>query len=330
MSARSKPAAGKPPRKAAAEVTAAAVDSILELIGGTPLLRLGRIPSKRCATIWAKLEQLEPGGSVKDRICLAMIETAEREGRLRPGGTVVEPTSGNTGIGLALVCAAKGYKLILTMPENMSGERRALLAAYGAEIVLTPADRMMEGAISRAQEIARERTDCYMPQQFENPANPRAHRESTGPELVASLQSAKITPRALVLGVGTGGTLTGVGRVFRDQYPRAEIVAVEPAVCAVLTGYPPGVTRIQGLGAGFVPAILDRSLIDRVEAVEDQDAWEMTQRLAKEEGLLCGISSGAAAAAALRIGLDLGPAAHVVTLFCDTGERYFSLAAQFA
>jgi cysteine synthase A len=169
-----------------------------------------------------------------------------------------------------------------------------------------------------------------MPQQFENPANPRAHRETTGPELLASLQSAKITPQALVLGVGTGGTLTGVGRVFKERYPKATLVAVEPAVCAVLTGYPPGVTRIQGLGAGFVPAILDRSLIARVEAIEDEEAWEMTQRLAKEEGLLCGISSGAAAAAAVRIGLELGPAANVVTLFCDTGERYFSLAAQFA
>jgi cysteine synthase A len=328
MATRSK--APKRPRPAKAEPVQAPLDSILEAIGGTPLLQLARLPSRRCASLWAKLEQLEPGGSVKDRIGLAMIEAAEREGRLRPGGTVLEPTSGNTGIGLALVCAAKGYKLILTMPENMSEERRALLAAYGAEIVLTPADRLMEGAISRAQEIARERPDCFMPQQFENAANPRAHREITGPELVASLESAEITPQALVLGVGTGGTLTGVGRVFKDRYPKAKIVAVEPTVSAVLTGYPPGVTRIQGLGAGFVPAILDRSLIDRVEAVDDEEAWEISQRLAKEEGLLCGISSGAAATAALRIGLELGPAAHVVTLFADTGERYFSMAAQFA
>jgi cysteine synthase A len=309
MATRSK--APKRPRPAKAEPVQAPLDSILEAIGGTPLLQLARLPSRRCASLWAKLEQLEPGGSVKDRIGLAMIEAAEREGRLRPGGTVLEPTSGNTGIGLALVCAAKGYKLILTMPENMSEERRALLAAYGAEIVLTPAD-------------------CFMPQQFENAANPRAHREITGPELVASLESAEITPQALVLGVGTGGTLTGVGRVFKDRYPKAKIVAVEPTVSAVLTGYPPGVTRIQGLGAGFVPAILDRSLIDRVEAVDDEEAWEISQRLAKEEGLLCGISSGAAATAALRIGLELGPAAHVVTLFADTGERYFSMAAQFA
>jgi cysteine synthase A len=326
MATRAKASAPKRSR----EAVAPPLDSILEAIGGTPLLRLSRLPTKRCAAVWAKLEQLEPGGSVKDRICLAMIEAAEKAGRLRPGGTVVEPTSGNTGIGLALVCAAKGYKLLLTMPDNMSGERRALLAAYGAEIVLTPAARMMEGAISRAREIARERPECFMPQQFENPANPAAHRESTGPELVASLESAKITPQALVLGVGTGGTLTGVGRVFKERWPKAELVAVEPAVCAVLTGYPPGVTRIQGLGAGFVPAILDRSLIDRVVAVEDEAAWETTQRLAKEEGLLCGISSGAAATAALRVGLELGPSAHVVTLFCDTGERYFSLAAQFA
>jgi cysteine synthase A len=323
-------AAAKRVSKPKPEPTAAPLDSILEAIGGTPLLKLARLPSKRCAGVWAKLEQLEPGGSVKDRICLAMVETAEREGRLRPGGTVVEPTSGNTGIGLALVCAAKSYKLVLAMPENMSAERRALLAAYGAEIVLTPAERMMEGAISQARELVAQHADWFMPQQFENAANPRAHRETTGPELVASLESAGINPQALVLGVGTGGTLTGLGRVFKDRYPKAKVVAVEPAVCAVLTGYPAGVTRIQGLGAGFVPAILDRSLIDRVEAVEDEEAWETTQRLAKEEGLLCGISSGAAATAALRIGLELGPSADVVTLFADTGERYFSLAAQFA
>jgi cysteine synthase A len=280
--------------------------------------------------LWAKLELLNPGGSVKDRICLRMVAAAEMEGRLRPGGTVVEPTSGNTGVGLALVCAVRGYRLILTMPENMSHERRALLAAYGAEIQLTPAARMMEGAISRAEELCREDPRRVMLQQFENPANPAAHRESTGPELIAALEAGGITPSALVLGVGTGGTLTGAGRAMKERYPRLRVVAVEPAVCAVLTGYPAGITRIQGLGAGFVPPILDRSVIDRVIAVEDEEAWRLKQRLALEEGLLCGISSGAAVAAALLVAGELGPQRHVVTLLPDTGERYFSLTKEFA
>ncbi|HUB05442.1 MAG TPA: cysteine synthase A, partial [Myxococcales bacterium] len=302
---------------------AAPIDSILEAVGGTPLLRLHRVPPKRCAAVYAKLEELNPGGSVKDRICLSMVEAAERDGRLRPAGTVVEPTSGNTGIGLALVCAAKGYRLVLTMPENMSAERRALLAAYGADIVLTPAAELMGGAIRKAQELCAGHPDWFMPQQFENPANPLAHHEGTGPEIIAALDAVSVTPDALVLGVGTGGTLTGAGRSLKERWPELEVVAVEPAVCAVLTGYPPGITRIQGLGAGFVPPILDRSIIDRVEAIEDEEAWAMTQRLAREEGLLCGISSGAAAVAALRVGQRLGSAASVVTLFCDTGERYF-------
>ncbi len=328
MAARAKSAA-RPGRAVSADAVAPPLDSILEAVGGTPLVRLARVPPKRCAAIYAKLEELNPGGSVKDRICLAMIEAAERAGRLKPGGTVVEPTSGNTGIGLALVCAAKGYRLVLTMPENMSAERRALLAAYGAEIVLTPAGELMGGAIRRAQELAAAHPDAFMPQQFENPANPLAHREHTGPEIIAALESISAEPDAVVLGVGTGGTLTGAGRALKERWPEVEVVAVEPAVCAVLTGYPPGVTRIQGLGAGFVPPILDRSIIDRVEAVEDEEAWAMTQRLAREEGLLCGISSGAAAAAAVRVGQRLGSSATVVTLFCDTGERYFSLESQF-
>ncbi len=316
------PPSGEPP-------VPAPLDSILEAIGETPLVRLRRLsPPQR--TIWAKLEELEPGGSVKDRICLAMIREAERQGRLRPGGTVVEPTSGNTGIGLALVCAARGHRLVLTMPENMSEERRALLAAYGAEVVLTPAGRLMGGAIEKARALVREQPDWFMPQQFENPANPLAHREGTGPEIVRALEAEGVEPDAVVLGVGTGGTLSGVGHVIEERFPEALVVAVEPASCAVLTGYPPGVTRIQGLGAGFVPAILDRSVIDQIEAVEDEEAWAHARRLAREEGILVGISSGAALAAARRVAERLPAGANVVTLFCDTGERYFSLEGEFS
>ncbi|MHB1847159.1 MAG: PLP-dependent cysteine synthase family protein, partial [Deltaproteobacteria bacterium] len=221
-------------------------------------------------------------------------------------------------------------RLVLTMPENMSEERRALLRAYGAEIILTPAERLMRGAIDRAAALARENPGWFMPQQFENPANPLAHEEGTGPEIASSLEAVGLVPDALVLGVGTGGTLSGAGRYLKRRFPRLEVVAVEPEVCAVLTGYPPGVTRIQGLGAGFVPPILDRSLIQAIEAVSDEEAYAMMRRLATEEGILVGISSGAAAAAALRVARRLGAGANVVTLFCDTGERYFSLATEFA
>jgi cysteine synthase len=267
---------------------------------------------------------------VKDRICAAMIQAAEQAGHLKAGGTVVEPTSGNTGIGLAMVCAAKGYPLVLTMPDNMSYERRALLAAYGAEVILTPATELMEGAIVRAEGVTRERSGSFMPQQFENPANPRAHFEATGPEIAEALKGEGVVPHAFIAGVGTGGTLTGVGRFLKQRHARTRVVAVEPASCAVLSGYPPGLTHIQGLGAGFVPPILDRSIIDQVVTVSDEQAWEMKARLSVEEGLLAGISSGANVAAAIRVGLELGPSAHVVTVICDTGERYFSLAAEFS
>jgi cysteine synthase A len=318
-------------RQALAEETAAPpLPSVLETIGGTPLLRLRRVAPRGCAAIWAKLENLNPGGSVKDRICRSMIADAERTGKLLPGGTVVEPTSGNTGIGLALVCAAKGYPLVLTLPDNMSQERRALLASYGAEVVLTPAAELMEGAIERARLIVSQRQGAFMPQQFQNLANPQAHFEGTGPEIHRALKETGATPSAFVAGVGTGGTLTGVGRFLRQHHPRVRLVAVEPENCAVLSGYPPGITRIQGLGAGFVPPILDRSLIDEVVMVSDEQAWRMKVRLAEVEGLLTGISSGANVAAAIQLGVALGPAAHVVTVVCDTGERYFSLAAEFA
>jgi cysteine synthase A len=312
------------------EPIAPPLTSVLETIGQTPLVRLRRIAPPGCATIWAKLELFNPGGSVKDRICLAMIEDAERTGKLQPGGTVVESTSGNTGIGLALVCAAKGYSLVLTMPDNMSYERRALLAAYGAEVVLTPAAQLMDGAITRATAIVREREGSYAPQQFQNPANPRAHFERTGPEIALAMTGEGLVPHAFVSGVGTGGTLTGVGRFLKQRHPRLRVVAVEPDNCAVLSGYPPGVTRIQGLGAGFVPAILDRSIIDEVITVSDEQAWQAKSNLSAREGILAGISSGANLAAAIRVGLALGPSAHVVTVICDTGERYFSLAEGLA
>ncbi len=313
--------------------TSPKVGSILELIGGTPLVRLSRLPDEKSAEVWVKCEQFNPGGSVKDRIALAMIEAAERDGRIRPGESViVEPTSGNTGIGLALVCAVKGYHLVLTMPESMSLERRSLLKAYGAELILTPAERTMEGAVSRASELCRKNPQYFMPQQFNNPANPEVHRRTTARELLEQL--APLSPEggcdAFVAGVGTGGTITGVGEVFKDKIPRCRIIAVEPATSAVLSGGPVGPHKIQGIGAGFVPEILNRAVIDEVVRVTDRDAYETKVALAKKEGLLVGISSGSNAFAACEVARRLGPGKRVVTVMCDTGERYFSLDEYFA
>jgi cysteine synthase A len=302
-----------------------ALDSVLSLIGNTPIVRLRRVcgtPATH-ATVWGKCEYMNPGGSVKDRIALGMIEAGESSGRIRPGETtLVEPTSGNTGIGLALVAAVKGYRLILTMPESMSLERRSLLKAYGAEIVLTPDDRTMEGAVSAAEELCR-RPDHVMLQQFENPANPQTHRDTTGPELLA--QMADLSIDAFVSAVGTGGTITGVGETLRKHHPAVRIVGVEPARSPVLSGGDPGPHKIQGIGAGFVPRVLNRSVMDEVAQVWDEDAYRMKQRLAQEEGLLVGISAGAAAFVAQRVARELGPGKHVVMVLCDTGERYFSL-----
>ena len=312
--------------------TSPQVDNILELIGGTPLVRLRRLPGELagdCAEVWVKCEQFNPGGSVKDRIALAMIEAAERDGRIKPGESViVEPTSGNTGIGLALVCAVKGYRLILTMPESMSLERRSLLKAYGAELILTPAERTMEGAVGRAEELCRKHKNHFMPQQFNNPANPDVHRRTTARELVQQLGERGCD--AFVAGVGTGGTITGVGGVFRETYPNVKIIAVEPATSAVLSGGPIGPHKIQGIGAGFVPTILDRGVIDEVHKISDRDAYETKIKLAKLEGLLVGISSGANAFIACQVAKQLGPGKRVVTVMCDTGERYFSLDEYFA
>jgi cysteine synthase A len=294
--------------------------SPLDLIGNTPVVRLNRLPGPEHAAVWGKLENLNPGGSVKDRICLSMIEAAEREGRLKPGDTVVEPTSGNTGIGLALVASVKGYRLILTMPETMSTERRALLMAYGAQLVLTPDSKGMHAAVRKAEELIAEHPDYFMPQQFSNPANPAVHRNTTAIELLQQFDRID----AFVAGVGTGGTITGVGQVLREKMPGVLIVAVEPASSAVLSHGEPGFHKIQGIGAGFVPSILDQNVYHEVIAVSDEDAAECTRRLARHEGILVGISSGANCHAALQIARRLGPGKTVVTVFADTGERYLT------
>jgi cysteine synthase A len=294
----------------------------LDLIGSTPVVRLNRIPqlAGTGAEVWAKLENLNPGGSIKDRICLAMIEAAEREGALRPGGTIVEPTSGNTGIGLALVAAVKRYRLVLTMPDTMSAERRALLLAYGARLVLTPDTKGMHGAVRRAEELLAENPGWYMPQQFTNPANPEVHRRTTAREILAQL------PRidAFVAGVGTGGTITGVGEVLRAERPHVRVTAVEPAASPVLSGGAAGYHRIEGIGAGFVPQILNTRVYDEVLTVADEDAVTHARALARYEGLLVGTSSGANCAAAIRVAHRLGRGAVVLTVFCDTGERYLT------
>jgi len=308
-------------------VVAPVTENVLQLIGNTPLVRLRNLVSPETATVWVKCEQQNPGGSVKDRIALAMIEDAEREGRITPGKSViVEPTSGNTGIGLALVCAVKRYKLILTLPANMSLERRAMLKAYGAELVLTEAERYMEGSVARAEELCR-RPDHFMPQQFNNPANPEVHRRTTGPEIVEQMAGERVD--AFVAGVGTGGTITGVGEVLRSRWADVKIVAVEPAASPVLSGGQPGLHNIQGIGADFIPAVLNREIYDEVRTVTDRDAWETKQLLAKREGLLVGISAGANVNIALQIAKELGPGKNVVTVLPDTGERYFSLGEYF-
>lgn len=294
--------------------------SVLDLIGSTPVVRLPRLSGKDDAEVWGKLESLNPGGSVKDRICRNMVEDAERKGLLKPGGTIVEPTSGNTGIGLALVAAVKGYRLILTMPDTMSEERRSLLAAYGARLILTPDTKGMGGAIRRAEELAAEHPDFFMPQQFTNPANPAAHRETTAVELLGQLGHMD----AFVSGVGTGGTITGVGEVLREKIPSVRIYAVEPAASPVLSHGEPGYHKIQGIGAGFVPPVLNTRIYDEVITVSDHDAAAATRRLAVEEGIFVGVSSGANCFAAMQVARALGKGRRVVTMLCDSGERYLS------
>ena len=301
-------------------------ENILELIGNTPMVRLNRIVEPGMATILAKLESFNPGGSVKDRICLSMIEEAEARGVLKPGATVVEPTSGNTGIGLAMICAVKGYRIVLTMPETMSAERIHILKMYGAQVILTPASEGMIGAVKRAEAIVKETSGAFMAQQFLNPANPEIHRRTTAQEILRAVENEL---DAFVAGVGTGGTITGVGEILKRKVPHVRIVAVEPKGSPVLSGGQPGPHMIQGIGAGFVPHVLNRAVIDDIMTVADEEAYEVSKRLAREEGLLVGISAGAACGAALKVARELGSGKTVVVVFPDTGERYFSILPYF-
>jgi cysteine synthase A len=300
----------------------ATVKTVLDLIGNTPLLKLSRVTIESGAEVWAKLEGFNPGGSVKDRPALAMIEDAEKKGKLKKGMTIVEPTSGNTGIGLAMVAAVKGYRVILTMPESMSIERRKLLQAYGAELVLTPAAQGMKGATTKADEILASGKEYFKPDQFGNPSNPQVHRRTTAKEIVVQMGAKKID--AFVAGVGTGGTITGVGEVLRKKFKNITIVAVEPASSPLLSGGQPGPHTIQGIGANFVPVILNTKIYDEVMTVTNEDAADTARRLAREEGLLVGVSSGAACWAALRVAARLGKGRRVVTVFPDVGERYLT------
>jgi len=290
------------------------------------LVRLNRLSKPGSAVIYAKVESFNPGGSVKDRICLNMINEAERQGKLKPGGTLVEPTSGNTGIGLALVAAVRGYKLILVMPESMSMERASLLSSYGAQLVLTAAWEGMKGSIKEAESIVAQNPSYFMPDQFSNPANPAMHRMTTGPEILEAL-NGKVD--AFVAAVGTGGTITGCGEVIKERNPRARVIAVEPAGSPVLSGGEPGPHKIQGIGAGFVPKVLNRKILDGVITVTDDEAYQTAKLLAKKEGLLVGISAGANVFAAQKVAEELGSEKNVVTILCDTGERYISIEKYF-
>ena len=296
------------------------VDSIADLIGQTPLVRLRRVVKPGIANVYVKVESFNPGGSIKDRIALGMIRDAEERGALRSGGTIIEPTSGNTGIGLAMIAAARGYRLIVVMPDTMSVERRMLMAAYGAEFVLTPGAEGMNGAIKEAKRLVAENPDYFLPQQFENPANPEAHRRSTALELLEQLNGID----AFVAGIGTGGTITGVGEIIKARLPELKIIGVEPASSPVISGGKPGPHKIQGIGAGFVPEVLNKSILDELIQVSNESAYELTRRLAREEGLLVGISSGAAISAALQVAERLGEGKNVVVIAPDTGERYLS------
>ena len=294
---------------------------VLGLIGDTPLVKINNLAAPEDAAIWAKLEGFNPGGSVKDRIALSMIETAERQGKLKTGGIIIEPTSGNTGIGLAMVAAIKGYRLLLTMPDTMSMERRQLLEAYGAELVLTEGKKGMKGAVDKAAEIFDSNPGYFMPQQFENSSNPEVHRKTTALEIIDVLGAV---PDGFVAGVGTGGTITGVGEVLKGRKPDVWIAAVEPAASPVLSGGNAGSHKIAGIGAGFVPGVLNTNIYNEIIKVTDSDAAETARSMAKKEGILAGISSGAALWAALQVAKKLGKGRQVVVIIPDRGDRYLS------
>ncbi|MDE2699994.1 MAG: cysteine synthase A [Gemmatimonadetes bacterium] len=299
------------------------VDDFMQLIGGTPLIRLNNLATSDMAEIVVKMESLNPARTVKDRIALSMIDAAERDGHLKPGMTIVEPTSGNTGIGLAMVATARGYRLILTMPDSMSRERRDLLESYGAELILTPGDLDMPGAVAEAERIVNESPETtFMPQQFNNPANPEIHRQTTAREILEAVDGHL---DAFVAGIGTGGTITGVGEVLKAALDHVRVIAVEPAKSPVLSGGEPALHGIQGIGAGFVPSVLNRDIFDALICVRDEDAIKTARKLGREEGILAGISAGANVFAALQIARDLGPGKRVATIICDSGERYFSV-----
>ena len=300
--------------------------NITELIGQTPIIQLNRINGEDSARVLAKIEMYNPGGSVKDRICLAMIEDAESKGLLKKGAVIIEPTSGNTGIGLAMISAVRGYRCILTMPETMSLERMYILKSYGAEVVLTPGVDGMQGSIKKAESLLKKIPNSFMPQQFNNESNPEIHRKTTAQEILSAVNG---NIDVFVAGVGTGGTITGIGEVLKKRNPDTRVIAVEPKTSAVLSGEAPGPHKIQGIGAGFIPGILNKDIIDEIITVEDRDAFKTAGQLARQEGLFVGISAGAAAWAALNIAKEIGKGKTVVVIFPDTGERYFSMQQYF-
>ncbi len=301
-------------------------ESILDLIGNTPMVKLKKVVDKNMATVYAKLEMFNPGGSVKDRIALNMVEQAEKKGLLKPGSVIVEPTSGNTGIGLAIVGRVKGYKVILAMPEGTSQERIQILESFGAEVVLTPAKDGMLGAVEKAREIVSTQSNAFMPQQFMNPDNPAMHRKTTAKEI---LKDTDGNIDGFAAGVGTGGTITGVSEVLKKHNPKLKVVAVEPKTSAILSGGKPGPHMIQGIGAGFIPEVLNRELIDEIVTVDDQEAYQMAKRLSREEGIFAGLSCGAACVGALKLAKQLGPGKTIVVIFPDSGERYLSMEPYF-
>lgn len=302
------------------------VDSVLELVGNTPVVRLNRLVDESCAEVLVKLEYFNPSGSVKDRAALSLIEAAERQGKIKKGATIIEPTSGNTGIGLAMNAAAKGYKSIFVMPDNMTQERISILKAYGAEVVLTPAAEKMPGAVKKALELNSQIENSFVPQQFENPANPAIHKITTAPEI---LEQTEGKLDAFVATAGTGGTITGTGEALKEKLPNLEVIVVEPKGSPVLSGGQPGAHKIVGTSPGFIPSILNEDVYDEIALVDDEEAWQTTRDLAKLEGILVGPSSGAAILIAIKVARRLGPGKRVLCIAPDNGERYLSVPGLF-